>query len=148
MLQPGIPLPADAIRNGIPVRLAASFPLLCTTSGDVFRLKLGGVWETLWIFQVVRRTYDRIMKINKSPTVSNGVGASSFEIYTANLAQSLTLVTVTKSWSFIFGDSNWKFCYVTCQLPCGHPNKTWHSDENISDFGLLFLNAFIWVEKI
>ena len=128
------------------MRLAASFPLWCTTSIDVFCLNFGGVWETLWIFKVVRWTHDRCIKINKSPTVSNGIRASSFEIWTANLAQSFTLGTLTKSRSFIFGDSSWKICYVTCQLPCRHPNKTRHSDENISDFGI-FLNAFIWVEK-
>ena len=79
---------------------------------------------------------------NQSATVSNGVGASSFEIWTANLAQLLTVGTLTNSWSFIFGDSNWKFC---SQLPHRHP-KTWHSDADISDLGyiyffmLLFLN--------
>ena len=50
--------------------------------------------------------------MNKSPTVCNDVEASSFEIWTANMAQSLTVGTLTNSWSFIFGDSNWKFCKV------------------------------------
>ena len=40
----------------------------------------------------------------------------------------------------IFGDSNWKFC---CRLPCGHPNKTWYSDEDISDFGFYYF-IFEW----
>ena len=51
-------------------------------------------------------------KINKSPTVSNGVGASSFEIW-----QSFTMGTLTNSWSFIFGESNWKFCKVGAPDP-------------------------------
>ena len=46
------------------------------------------VWETLWIFKVVRWTHDRQMKINKNPTVSNGIRASSFR------------------------ELNWKFCSV------------------------------------
>ena len=99
--------------------LWASFLLLFTTSGDVFCLKFVRVWETLWIFKVVRRTHDRCMKTNKSPTVSNGIGDSSFEIWTANLAQSFTVGTLTNSWSFIFGDLDWKFCnvgYPVCTL--------------------------------
>ena len=79
------------------------------------------VWEMLWIFKVARCTCDRCPKINKSPTVSNGIGASSFEIWTANLAQLLTVGTLTNSQSFIFGDSNWKFCKVG--YPVG-PQKT------------------------
>ena len=51
---------------------------------------------------------DRLMKI-KSPTVSKGVVASSSEIWNANLAQSLTLGTLTNLRSIIFGGSNWKF---------------------------------------
>ena len=64
----------------------------------------------LWIFKVARWTHGRCTKINKSPTICNGVRASSFEIWTANLAQSLTVGTLTHSQNFIFGDSNWKFC--------------------------------------
>ena len=104
---------AYANRNGILARLVASFPLLFTTSGDVLCSKFGEVWETLWIFKVAKWTRNRWPKINKSPTVSNGVGASSFEIWTANLAQSLTVGTLTNSRSFIFGDSNWKSCKVS-----------------------------------
>ena len=33
------------------------------------------------------------------------------------------------------------------QLPCGHPNKTQHSDEGISDSGLLFLMLLFISEK-
>ena len=73
-------------------------------------LKFGEVWEMLWIFKVARWARNRWPKINKSFTVSNGIGASSFEIWTANLTQSLTVGTLTNSWSFIFGDSNWKLC--------------------------------------
>ena len=108
---------AYANRNGILARLVASFPLLFTTSGDVVCSKFSEVWETLWIFKVARWTRDRCMKIN--PTVSNGVGASSFEIWTANLAQSLTVGTLTNSRSFIFRNSNWKFCAVG--YPVGPP---------------------------
>ena len=43
-------------------------------------------FETLWIFKVAIWTRDRCTKINKSPPVSNGVRASSFEIWTVNLA--------------------------------------------------------------
>ena len=94
------------------MRLVALFPLLFTTSGEVVCSKFGEVWEMLWIFKVAKWTRNRWPKINKSPTVSNGVGASSFEIWSANLAQSLTVGTLTISRSFIFGDSNWKFCKV------------------------------------
>ena len=110
---------AYANRNGILTRLVASFPLLFTTSSNVLCSKFSWVWEMLWIFKVARWTRDRCMKINKSPTVSNGVGASSFEIWTANLAQSLTMGTLTNSRSFIFGVSNWKFCRV--DYPVGTP---------------------------
>ena len=132
-------IPVYANRNGILARLVAWFPVLFTTYGDVLCSKFGGVWETLWIFKGVRWTHDRYMKINKSPTDSdsNGVGASSFEIWTANLAQSLTVGTLTNSRSFIFGDSNWKFC---SQLPHTHP-KTWHSWLRI------FSCFYFWVKK-
>ena len=70
-------------------------------------------FERHWIFN------DRYTKVNKSPTVSNGVGASSFEIWTANLAQLLPMGTLTNSQSFIFGVSNWKFCKVG--YPVGTP---------------------------
>ena len=73
----------------------------------------------LWIFKVARWTCDRCTKINKSLTVSNGVRVLSFEIWTANSAQSLTMGTLTNSQNFIFGVSNWKFCKVTC--PVGTP---------------------------
>ena len=123
-------------------RLVASFPRLFTTSGNVFCLKFCGVWEMFWIFKAARWTHDRCTKINKSPTVSNGVGASSFEIWTANLAQLLTVGTLTNSQSFIFGDANWKFC---SQLPHRHP-KTWHPDAHISDLDF-FLCFYFWVKK-
>ena len=71
------------------------------------------------------------MPENKSPTVSNGVRASSFEIWTADLAQLLTMGTLTNSQSFIFGDSNSKFRKVN------YPPKTWNSDVDISDLGFL-----------
>ena len=92
----------------------------------------------LWIFKVVRWTYDRSMKINKSPAVSSGVGASSFESWTANLAQSLTVGTLTNSWSFIFGDSNWKFCNVS--YPIGPQNLTFRCGHFW--LGISFFYAF------
>ena len=118
--------------------LVALFPLLFTISGNVFCSKFGGVWETLWIFKVARWTHDRCIKINKSPTVSNNVGASAAEIWTAILAQSLTVDTLTNSQSFIFGDSNWKFC---SRLPCRHP-KTWLSEKKRKNC------FYFWVNKI
>ena len=93
----------------------------------------------LWIFKVARWTHDGCTKINKCPT---GVRASSCKIWTANLAQSLTVGTLTNSQSLIFGDSKWKFC---CRLPHRHP-KTWHSDADISDLGFfiyLFMLLFL-----
>ena len=142
---PHTSISAYANRNGILARLVASFLLSFTTSGDVVCLKFGEVWETLWIFKVVKWTRNRWPKINKSPTVSNDVGASSFEIWTANLAQSLTVGTLTNSWSFIFWDSNWKFYKV------GYPHrppKTWHSDADISDLGCFFECFYFLVKKI
>ena len=103
-------------------------------------------FERLWIFKVARWTLNKCMKIKKSPTVSNGIGASSFEIWTANLAQSLTMGTLTNSWSFIFGNSNWKFC---SRLP-RRPPKTRHSDADISDLGFFIFHLcfYFLVKKI
>ena len=97
-----------------------------------------------FIFLRKKWTRDRWPKINKSPTVSNGIGASSFEIWTANLAQSLTVGTLTNSRSFIFGDSNWKFC---SWLP-RRPPKTRHSDAVTFDLGFFFLCFYFSVKKI
>ena len=94
--------------------------------------------------KITAGTSDRLLKINKSPTVSNGVGVSSFEIWTANLAQSLTVGNLTNSRSFIFGDSNWKFCKVG--YPIGPP-KTWYSGTDISDLGYLFFMLLFFSEK-
>ena len=113
---------AYANRNGILTRLVASFPLLFTTSSSVFCLKFGGVWEMLWIFKVARWTRDWCTKINKSPTVSNSVRTSFFEIWTANLVQLLTVGTLTNLWSFIFGTSNQKFCKVGYPVGTQKPN--------------------------
>ena len=126
MLQTGIP--SFANRNVILLRLVASFPLSFTISADVLCLKFGGVWEMLWIFKVARWTHDWCIKINKSPTVSGSVGSSSFDILSANLARFHTLGTLTNSQRF-------KLEILLSQLPCRHPNKTWHSGEDISDFG-------------
>ena len=96
---PALGIPAYANRNRILEKLVASFHRLFTTSSDVLCSKFGGVWETLWVFKAARCTHDRCMKINKSPTVSYGVGTSFFKIWTANLAQLLTLGTLTNSQS-------------------------------------------------
>ena len=127
------------------MRLVASFPLLFTTSGDVHCSKFDGVWEMLRIFKVARWTRNRCRKINTSPTVSNGIRASSFEIWTANLAQLLTMGTLTNSQSFIFGDSNWKFCKV------GYPVGTPKPDIQMQTFltwDFCFLYFYFWVKKI
>ena len=68
------------------------------------------------------------MRKNESPTVSNGVRASSFEIWTANLVQTLIMCTLTNSQSFIFGDSDWKFCKV------GYPVGTQKPDIQMWTF--------------
>ena len=139
---------AYANRNRILARLVASFPLLFTTSGDVFCSKFSGVWEMLWIFKVVRRTRDRCAKINNSPVVSTGIEASSLEIWTANVAQSLTVGNPNKLMEFHL----WRFKLEILQswLPRNFEQKTSpevvnnsgneatkknrHSDANISDF--------------
>ena len=135
---------AYANRNRILTRLVASFPLLFTTSGNVFCSKISGVWETLWIFKVARWTHDRCTKINKTSTVSNGIGASSFEIWTANLAQLLTVSTLKNSRSFIFGDSNWKFCKVS------YPTGTQKPDIQMQTFLTwnMFLCFYFLVKRI
>ena len=98
------------------------------TSGNVLCSKFVGVWNMLWIFKVARWTRNRCTKINKSPTVSNGVRALSFENWTANLAQLLTVGTLTNSRSSIFGDSNWKFCKVGYPVGTQKPNtQMWTS---------------------
>ena len=112
------------------MRLPTSFPLLFTTSGEVFCLKFGGVSEMLWIFKVARWTHERCMKINKCPTVSNGFVALSFEIWTATWAHLFTMGTLTNSWSL-------ELETLQSWLPCRHP-KTWQSDAKISDLENFF----------
>ena len=109
-------------------RLVASFPLLFTIFGDVFCSKFSGVWETLWIFKVARWTHDKCTKVNKSPTVNDGVGASSFEIWTANLAQLLTVEIQTGNFA---------------KLVTPKPDI----QVDISDLGFYFLNALIFEWK-
>ena len=99
-------------------------------------------FERLWIFKVVRWTCNRCTKINKSPTASNGIRASSFEIWTANLAQSLTVGTLTNSRSFIFGVSSWKLCEV------GYPVGTPKPDIQMQIFLILDWLIFSCVKKI
>ena len=124
------------------MRLVASLLLLFTTSSDVVCLKFGGVWETLWIYKVARWTCDRCTKINKSPTVSKGVGASSFEIQTPNLAQLLTVGTLTNSWNFIFGDPNWKFRKVG--YPIGTPKPDIQMQIFLTWDFFLYTLIFAW----
>ena len=94
-------------------------------------------------FKTARWTCDRCPKINKSPTVSNGVRPSSFEIWTANLVQLLTMSTLTNSKSFIFGDSNWKFCKVG--YPVGPQNLTLRCRHFW--LGIFYIYAFIFQWK-
>ena len=129
------------------MRLVASFLLLFTytTSGDVLCSKFGWVWETLCIFKVARWTRNRWMEINKSLTVSNGIGASSFEIWTGNLAQLFTVDTLTNSWSFIFGVSNWKFCKVG--YPIGTPKPDIQMRILLTCFSLNYFLCFYFCIK-
>ena len=90
------------------------------------------------------RTIDG-QKEKKSPTVSNGIRASSFEIWTANLAQSLTMGTLTNSWSFIFGNSNWKFYKVG--YPIGPTNLTFRCGHFWLGIFFFFFYAFIFLMK-
>ena len=92
-----------------------------------------GVWETLCIFKVVRWIHNGCTKINKRPTVSSGIRTSAFNIQTSNFAKSLTLGTLTNPQSFIILDSKCEI--LLSRLPCGHSNKTRHSDVNSSDYG-------------
>ena len=124
-------LPSDANRNVILARLVASFLLLCITSCDDPCSKFSGVLETLWIFKVARWIHNGCMKINKSPAVSNATGASSFEIHTANFAKSPTLGTLTLTEFHLW---RCQLEILPSRLPCGHPNKICHSNEDILDF--------------
>ena len=106
------------------------------------------VWSTVKIERRCKfsKLQDGYAKINESPPVSNGVRASSFEIWTANLAQLLTVGTLTNSQSFISGDS--KLEILQSRLPRRHP-ETWHSesDADISDMGISFLMLLFLSEK-
>ena len=129
------------------MRLVALLLLLFTTSGNVLCLKFDGVWETLWIFLSFALVTQKMHENKQKPycySVSSGVGASSFEIWTANLAQSLTLGTLTNSQSFIFGNSNWKFCKVS------HPVGTLTPHIQLGSFliwDFFFLCFYFWVKK-
>ena len=79
------------------------------------------VWETRWILKVARWTRVRCTKINKSQT---GIGALSFEIWTANLAVAYR------------GQYLWSFKLEILQSK--YP-QTWHSDADISDLGFFFI---------
>ena len=119
----GIPTYAD--RTRILAKLVASFLLLSIISSDVLCLTFGWVWQMLWIFKVARWTHNRRMKINKYPTASNGVRASSFEIWTEKCCSVAypghpNKRTELHLWRF-------KLEILLSWLPCGHPNKTWHA---------------------
>ena len=99
-----------------------------TTSSDIFCSKCGGVWEMLWIFKVARWTHDRCKKINKRPTVSSGVRASSFDLNckfgsVAYLGHPNKLLEI----------QIWRFRLESLQshLPRRHPKNS-HSDADIS----------------
>ena len=114
------------------------------------------VWEMLWIFKVARWTWYRWPKINKRLTVSNGVGASSFEIWTANMTQSLTMGTLTNSrapkiltfrcghfWLGIFFNAfilEWKKI-KTCWMHVVFAN--WEKYEVSWNFRLVFIIHFL-----
>ena len=87
----------------------------------------------MWIFKVTRWTHNRRMKINKYPTVSNGIRASSFEIWTEKLCSVAypghpNKCTELHLWRF-------KLEILLSWLLCGH--------IQIPDFGI-FLNVFFF----
>ena len=98
----------------------------------------------LWIFKVARWTHDRCTKINKSPTVSNGVGASSFEILTAKFGSVAYCGHPNKLMELHL----WRFKPEILQncLPRRH-RITRHSDADISDLGFLFFMLLFFSEK-
>ena len=126
------------------MRLVVLFPLLFTTSGDVHCLKFDGVWEVLWIFKFARWTRNRYRKINKSPTVSSGIRASSFEILNCKSGS----VTYRGHPNKLTELHLWRSKLEISQswLPHRYP-KTWHSDADISDLGLFIFHAFIFAWK-
>ena len=69
-----------------------------------------------------------VIDAQKPYCVSSGNRASSFEVWTANFAQSLTQGTLTNSQFHL-----WRLTLeiLLSQFPCGHCYKTWHSDEDI-----------------
>ena len=98
----------------------------------------------LWIFKVARWTRNRCTKINKSPTVSNGVRGLSFENWTANLAQLLTVGTLTSSQSSIFGDSNWKFYKVSYPVGTQKPDTQMRTFLTWVFFYFFYAFIFEW----
>ena len=113
MLHIGTPVYAN--RNRILIRPVDLFPVLCTTSSNVFCLKLSGIWEREWIFKVVIWTHDRCTKINKTIQLAMVSELHPFLF---------EFCSVAYPWhtAFIFGDSNWKFCEVS--YPEGTLTKT------------------------
>jgi len=91
----------------------------------------------LWIFKGLRWTCNRCMK--KALLL-----AMVTELHplrrTTNLAQSLTVGTLTSSWSLTFGHSNWKFSKFS------YPVGTQKPDIHIGTFLTWgwFFNAFIF----
>jgi len=62
------------------------------------------------------------------------------------MAQSLTVVTLTNSLSFTFGDSNWKFCKVG--YPEGPPKPDIQMQTFLTWDYFYFFNALFFSEKI
>ena len=85
-------------------------------------------------------------EINKSPTVSNGVRTSSFEILTANLAQSFTVGTLKKTHGASSLEIQTGNFAKSVTLPCRYP-KIWHSDVLISDLGIIIFMLLFLREK-
>ena len=128
------------------MRLVASFLLLFTTSSNVLCSKFSAVWETLWIFKVARWMRNRWPKINKSPTLNNGVGASSFWDLNCNSGSVAYRGHPNKLMKLHL--SRFKLEILQSWLP-HRPSKTRHSDADISDLGFLsFLCFYFFVKKI
>ena len=117
------------------------FLLLFTTSGDVLCSKSGGVWEALWIFSYEMDTWQ--MQENKQNSYCLQWCQSFILWYLDCEFGSVAYpghpnkLTELYLWRFKLGISlSW--------LPCRHPNKTWHSEADISDCGdnyfIYFLN--------
>ena len=131
-----------ANRNGILTRLVSPCFCYCLLLPEMSFVQSSVEFERQCEFSKLRDERTTMPKINKSPTVSNGISALSFEIWTANLAQLLTVGTLTNPQSFIFGDSNWQFCKV------GYPVGTQKPDIQMRTFLTWDFFKDFWVKKI